>query len=599
MCPIECADIHAARMYSFGRASSSGSMPDSPVDVKVPARSSATPPAMPPPPAAVAQGAPRASTYTPTAMINGGSSHSPTAASIGGSPSSPPHGYHGPSPSPSSGSSSSSSSLSSSTSSSASLSLSAASTLGQQQQQHHQSQHHHHHHHHNHHSNQQHHHHQQQHHPQQQHHQQPVPAACGARQLSKLKRFLATLQQFGSDISPEIGERVRGLVLGLVNSSVTIEEFHSKLQEATNFPLRPFVIPFLKVSCLLEAWEWSCDDVILHTLPLHHTHGIVNKLLCPLAVGASCVMLPEFDARQVWEHLLSGEASPRVNVFMAVPTVYARLIDYYDEHYTRPRVRDFVRGMCKEHIRLMVSGSAALPTPVLERWEEITGHRLLERYGMTELGMVLSNPLRGDRIPGTVGSPLPGVEVRIVMEALSGGGESCKAIVQADSKSTRVTPGFEGKEGELQVSGPSVFKEYWRRPLETKEAFTSDGWFKTGDTAVYRDGTFRLLGRTSADIIKSGGYKISALEVEWNLLSHPDVTDVAVIGAPDSLWGQRVTALVVLRRGATLTLKQIKEWARERMVAYTIPSEMILMDELPRNAMGKVNKKDLLKKFFP
>ncbi|XP_061432078.1 malonate--CoA ligase ACSF3, mitochondrial-like [Lethenteron reissneri] len=354
-----------------------------------------------------------------------------------------------------------------------------------------------------------------------------------------------------------------------------------------------------QVSCLLEAWEWSCDDVILHTLPLHHTHGIINKLLCPLAVGASCVMLPEFDARQVWEHLLSGDASPRVNVFMAVPTVYARLIDYYDEHYTRPRVRDFVRGMCKEHIRLMVSGSAALPTPVLERWEEITGHRLLERYGMTELGMVLSNPLRGDRIPGTVGSPLPGVEVRIVMEAVSGGGESCKAIVQADSKSTRVTPGFEGKEGELQVSGPSVFKEYWRRPLETKEAFTSDGWFKTGDTAVYRDGAFRLLGRTSADIIKSGGYKISALEVEWNLLSHPDITDVAVIGSPDSLWGQRVTALVVLRRGATLTLKQIKEWARERMVAYTIPSEMILMDELPRNAMGKVNKKDLLKKFFP
>nr|XP_032833333.1 protein CBFA2T3-like isoform X1 [Petromyzon marinus] len=235
-------------------------MPDSPVEVKVAARSSATPPAMPPPPASVAQGAPRASTYTPTAMINGGSSHSPTAASIGGSPSSPPHGYHGPSPSPSSGSSSSSSSLSSSSSSSSSasaLSLSAASTLGQQQQ-HHQSQHHHHHHHHHNQSNQQqHHHHQQQHHQQQQqqHHQQPVPAACGARQLSKLKRFLATLQQFGSDISPEIGERVRGLVLGLVNSSVTIEEFHSKLQEATNFPLRPFVIPFLKANLPLLQRE--------------------------------------------------------------------------------------------------------------------------------------------------------------------------------------------------------------------------------------------------------------------------------------------------------------------------------------------------------
>ncbi|XP_056881631.1 malonate--CoA ligase ACSF3, mitochondrial isoform X2 [Takifugu flavidus] len=331
------------------------------------------------------------------------------------------------------------------------------------------------------------------------------------------------------------------------------------------------------VKSLVSEWSWSSDDVILHTLPLHHVHGIVNKLLCPL---------------WVWEMLLSSRA-PLVNVFMAVPTIYSKLIQYYDQHFTQPRVRDFVRGVCKERIRLMVSGSAALPLPTLLRWEEITGHTLLERYGMTEIGMALSNPLKGPRIPGSVGSPLPSVEVRIVMN-----NTNHTIIAEGNQKQTRVHPGLEGKEGELLVRGPSVFKEYWNKPQETEQAFTDDGWFKTGDTAVYKDGVYWILGRSSVDIIKSGGYKISALEVERHLLAHPDIIDVAVIGVPDAVWGQKVTAVVQMKKEQTMTLTELKNWAREHMAPYSVPTGLLLVEEMPRNPMGKVNKKDLLRHFF-
>ncbi|NWI20942.1 ACSF3 synthetase, partial [Crypturellus soui] len=230
---------------------------------------------------------------------------------------------------------------------------------------------------------------------------------------------------------------------------------------------------------LVDKWEWKKEDVILHVLPLHHVHGVINKLLCPLWVGATCIMLPEFSAQMVWQKFLSSD-EPRVNVFMAVPTIYAKLIEYYDKHFSRPQVQDFVRAFCQDNIRLMVSGSAALPVPVLEKWKDITGHTLLERYGMTEIGMALSNPLHGVRVPGSVGTPLPGVEVRIATETLKSGVHSYTVHAQGDEKSTQVTPGLEGQEGELLVKGPSVFREYWNRPKETKEAFTPDGWFKTG-----------------------------------------------------------------------------------------------------------------------
>lgn len=347
------------------------------------------------------------------------------------------------------------------------------------------------------------------------------------------------------------------------------------------------------VQCLVSEWAWSKDDVILHTLPLHHVHGIVNKLLCPLWVGATCIMLPDFHPQKVWDMLLSSKA-PMVNVFMAVPTIYSKLIQHYDQHLTQPRVRDFVRAVCKERIRLMVSGSAALPLPTLQRWEEISGHTLLERYGMTEIGMALSNPLKGPRVPGAVGLPLPGVEVRIAMNNATN-----TTIVEGNQKDTQVRPGLAGREGELLVRGPSVFKEYWNKPLETRESFTDDGWFKTGDTAVYKDRVYWILGRSSVDIIKSGGYKISALEVERHLLAHPDILDVAVIGVPDVTWGQKVTAVVQMKKGHSLTLTELKTWAREHMASYNVPTGLLLVEEMPRNQMGKVNKKDLLRRFFP
>ncbi|XP_032469419.1 malonate--CoA ligase ACSF3, mitochondrial isoform X2 [Phocoena sinus] len=320
------------------------------------------------------------------------------------------------------------------------------------------------------------------------------------------------------------------------------------------------------VTGLVHKWAWTKDDVILHVLPLHHVHGVVNKLLCPLWVGATCVMLPEFSAQLVWEKFLSSE-TPRINVFMAVPTIYSKLMDYYDKHFTHPHVQDFVRAVCEEKIRVMVSGSAALPLPVLEKWKGITGHTLLERYGMTEIGMALSNPLTAARLPGSVGTPLPGVEVRIVSENLQKDGYPYVVHAEGNEEDTKVTPGFEEKEGELLVRGPSVFREYWDKPEETKTAFTSDGWFKTGDTAVFKDGNYWIRGRTSVDIIKSGGYKVSALEVERLLLAHPSITDVAVIGVPDVTWGQRVTAVVTLQEGHSLSHRELKEWARACILA--------------------------------
>eukprot|EP00058_Branchiostoma_floridae_P008654 XP_002594142.1 hypothetical protein BRAFLDRAFT_73563 [Branchiostoma floridae] len=335
-----------------------------------------------------------------------------------------------------------------------------------------------------------------------------------------------------------------------------------------------------QVEAMVETWEWSHTDVILHVLPLHHVHGIVNCLMCPLWSGAMVTMMEQFSAENTWKALLSASllsqwsdsVSQRMNVFMAVPTIYAKMIEHYDKHYTKPRVRDYVKAVCREKVRLMVSGSAALPQPIMERWEEITGHRLLERYGMTEIGMALSNPLHGDRRAGTVGKPLPGVEV---------------------------SPGMEEQEGELLVKGPGVFKQYWNRPDATTEAFTPDGWFKTGDTAVLRDGYFSIMGRTSVDIIKSGGYKISALDVERHLLAHDGIADCAVVGVTDLTWGQRVAAIVVLRKGASLSLAELKNWGKNRMPSYLIPTEIKIVPVLPRNAMGKVNKKELLKEFFP
>lgn len=358
-----------------------------------------------------------------------------------------------------------------------------------------------------------------------------------------------------------------------------------------------------QIEAMILAWGWTSRDVILHVLPLHHIHGIVNVLMTPLHCGATCVLLTKFDPHIIWTKLLNPvgvNGGLRINVFMAVPTIYAKLIEAFDSRrQTNNYMRNFVKTTCKNRIRLMVSGSASLPQPIMERWEEITGHKLLERYGMSEIGMALTNPLNGPRIPGAVGRPMPWVDVCIA-KANVYAKYGYNVIAQGNSSYTQITPGMEGEQGELFVRGPNVFKEYFQRPDSTKKAFTEDGWFKTGDTALYENGVYRIMGRTSVDIIKSGGYKISALHIERHLLAHPEIIDCAVVGLPDITWGQRIAAVVVLKNDATkMPLEKLKKWAEDRLPSYQIPTVLKQLKVMPRNAMGKVNKKEILRKFFP
>jgi malonyl-CoA/methylmalonyl-CoA synthetase len=312
---------------------------------------------------------------------------------------------------------------------------------------------------------------------------------------------------------------------------------------------------------LHQAWGWRRDDRLLHVLPLHHTHGVIVALLGALWAGAR-VRLRPFDARAVWDAL--GEAT----VFMAVPTIYVRLTEALraaaPEEATRWRA-------AAARLRLFTSGSAALPAALLEEFRAATGQTILERYGMTEIGMALSNPLAGPRVPGAVGTPLPGVEVDIVGDD----GQPCPP----------------GEPGELRVRTPQLFSGYHGDPQGSARAFDPQGRFCTGDTGL-RDGAgvVRLLGRTSTDVLKSGGYKLSALEIEEVLRGHPDVAEVAVIGLPDPVWGDRVTACVVARAGTTPSLDDLQAFAGQRLAPYKLPRALVVVPELPRNALGKVQK---------
>jgi malonyl-CoA/methylmalonyl-CoA synthetase len=220
----------------------------------------------------------------------------------------------------------------------------------------------------------------------------------------------------------------------------------------------------------------------------------------------------------------------------------------------------------------MVSGSAALPVSTLEQWRAISGHTLLERYGMTEMGMAISNPYRGERKPGYIGQPLDGVTVRL-----------------ADEDNQEVAA---GQSGEIQVKGPNIFKEYWNRPEATAETFV-DGWFKTGDIAVMEADSYRILGRNSVDIIKSGGYKISALEIEEVLRKHPAIKDCGVVGIPDAEWGEIIGASLILEAGQPTIPEDLRSWLKDKLPNYKVPRKYIVQKDLPRNVMGKVTKKAL------
>lgn len=318
-----------------------------------------------------------------------------------------------------------------------------------------------------------------------------------------------------------------------------------------------------QIKSLVEAWKYSANDHTLCVLPLHHIHGIINVISATLYVGGKVEFLAQFSAEEIFARFKQGS----LNVFMAVPTIYFKLIAYLESltEIERKELKE-----CMQSFRLMISGSAALPVSVMEKWEVLSGQRLLERYGMTEIGMAISNPYEGERKAGHVGMPLPGVQVRLV-----------------DEENNTV----EAQPGEIQIKGPTVFKEYWGKEKATKEAFTTDGWFKTGDVAELAEGYYRILGRNSTDIIKSGGYKLSALEIEEVLRTHDHVEDCSVVGLADEEWGEIVAAVVVLK-GETSS-EELNVFMRSKMPAYRVPRKYIFLSELPRNAMGKVTKNDL------
>ncbi|KAH7288987.1 hypothetical protein KP509_31G052400 [Ceratopteris richardii] len=321
-----------------------------------------------------------------------------------------------------------------------------------------------------------------------------------------------------------------------------------------------------QVKMLSEAWQYSKDDRFLHCLPLHHVHGLFNGLLAPLYAGAMVEFLPKFSVKGVWRRWMESypsegvKESRAITVFTGVPTMYAYLLQGYK---TMDVDAQKVAASAARQLRLMMSGSSALPLPVMSEWEALTGHRLLERYGMTEFVMALSNPYSGQRKAGTVGNPLPGVEVKIIDD----------------------DPAVPGT-GELCVKSPSLFKEYWRRPEVTKESFGEDGYFRTGDSATRDDdGYYIILGRSSVDIMKVGGFKLSALEIEAVLLEHPFIAECAVLGLPDIYYGEIICAVVVLSDEAKsqaaangdppLTLSGLKSWAKERMAPYKVLGRLL------------------------
>ncbi len=335
-----------------------------------------------------------------------------------------------------------------------------------------------------------------------------------------------------------------------------------------------------QVTTLVDAWGWTPEDRILNTLPLHHVHGIINAMTCALWTGAVCEFQPSFDPQRVWERLAGG----RLTLYMAVPTTYKALIREWESADDAARV---TMSQGASRLRLMVSGSDALMVDTFEKWKEITGHVLLERYGMTEIGMALSNPLEGERVPGHVGMPLPGVEIRLV-------------DLRVDEDTGSRSHGGEtprGYPGEIQVRGPSVFREYWRRPDATNEAFTEDGWFCSGDVASLEEGGYRIWGRASQDIIITGGENVSAKEVEQVLSGHPLVRACAVVGTPDAYWGNAVSAAIVADDGHEITRESLRDWARDKLAPYKLPQVVRVVDALPMNAMGKVVKPEVRKLF--
>ena len=305
---------------------------------------------------------------------------------------------------------------------------------------------------------------------------------------------------------------------------------------------------------LQEAWGWRADDVLLHALPLYHVHGLFVACHCVLFGGSRMLLLDKFDSRTVMALL------PQATVMMGVPTFYTRLL----------AEADFGPDQ-SAHMRLFISGSAPLLEQTFREFEQRTGQAILERYGMTETGMNTSNPLRGERLPGTVGLPLPGVSIRIVDEA-----------------GDEIAP---GEVGQLLVKGPNVFKGYWRMPEKTAEEFTPDGFFKTGDlSSIGPKGYISIVGR-GKDLIISGGLNVYPKEIERAIDDLDGVAESAVIGLPHADFGESVNAVVVREAGdVVLSEADIIAALKDKLAGFKVPKQVFFAKALPRNAMGKVQK---------
>ncbi|TXT11215.1 hypothetical protein VHUM_01966 [Vanrija humicola] len=340
---------------------------------------------------------------------------------------------------------------------------------------------------------------------------------------------------------------------------------------------------------VVTAWRWTSADNLLHVLPLNHLHGIVVALLPTLWAGAAVEMWERFDGAKVWLRWINAEGKRPISMFFAVPTVYTRLIEAHEKLDADTRA---AASRASATLRLQVSGSAPLPESVKAAWEKEGGvgggQVLLERYGMTETGLIATTGWENEkRVKGCVGFPMPSVSIRLW-------DTESNVLVSA-----RDTP------GEVQVSGPGIMREYWRLPEATAKEITPDGWFKTGDVAVWSgaqgapeaEGMLRILGRSSQDIIKSGGEKISAIEIERAILELEGMKDAAVVGVPDDVWGQVVAACIVTTR-SELSLASLRDELRAELAAFKLPRKLKVFDTIPRNAMGKIQKKIIVQNEF-
>ncbi|WP_367323385.1 acyl-CoA synthetase [Streptomyces sp. HUAS ZL42] len=337
----------------------------------------------------------------------------------------------------------------------------------------------------------------------------------------------------------------------------------------TTGPPKGAVIPRRAIAATLDAladaWQWTGEDVLVHGLPLFHVHGLVLGILGPLRRGGGVRHLGRFGTEGVARELNTG-----ATMLFGVPTMYHRIAEALP---TDPELAKALGGA-----RLLVSGSAALPVHDHERITAATGRRVIERYGMTETLMNTSVRADGEARAGTVGVPLPGVELRLVEEDGS-------AVTSYDSETV----------GEIQVRGPNLFTEYLNRPDATAAAFTADGWFRTGDMAVRDpDGYVRIVGRKATDLIKSGGYKIGAGEIENALLEHPGVREAAVTGEPDADLGERIVAWIVPADPASPPAEgELADHVARRLAPHKRPRVVRYLDALPRNDMGKIMKRAL------